>query len=1090
MRQLLKYLTVLALVFMTIGAVHAQNRTVTGTVTDISGEALPGVAVIMEGSSKGVLTDNGGQFSIVVPSGEVILQVSLLGYSTEHVRVPAGKDRVTISLKEDALFLNETVVVGYGVAKKVNLTGAISTVSSGELENRSAHNLSQMLQGSVPGLNITSSTGHPGSGQSINVRGFTSINGAEPMVLIDGSVGDLERINPDDVASISVIKDASAAAVYGARGAFGVILVTTKGGNEKEGKTKVRYSGRWGWESPTTSTDYETTGYWSVYVNNLFWRAYAVNTGYVHYNDDDMRELLLRINDKTENPERPWVTIQNRDGRDQYVYYANFDWYHYLYRDNHPSQHHNISFNGGNDQVKYYLSAAYDRQDGVMNIRHDVYQKYNLRAKMDFRINKWARLSNNATFYASNYDYPGISSVEDSFASGGRHAMACFTPQNPDGSWVYLTSWTDYQVNNGRHIIMNEGNNVNIQRRSDFSNMAELTLTPIRNLTVKANYTYRIYQSRNTYRRTGFTYSQYPGELIQFTNTGAYEDRMNEAVNTVNYQSANIYGTYDNTFADAHHVTVTAGYNFETRASKDVSAMGKNLITSNLSDLDLVGADAAGVITTSVGGGQSEYLLQGFFGRLNYDYKGRYLLEISGRFDGTSRFAKGHRWGAFPSASIGWRISEEPFFSSVKPVVNNLKFRLSYGALGNQNVGNYAYLQTISINNLSYLFHEGTTKPKYASLSSPNAGDLTWETAQQIDAGFDATLLDGRIDMTGDYFVRNTLGMLTAGVALPAAYGASSPKMNAADLSTRGVEFNLTWKDSFLLGGKPFSYRIGGNMATSRTFITKYDNPERSFAKSYYEGMEVGEIWGYTVNNLFATDEEAAAYTSQVDQSIVSTYITGGFKAGDLKYEDIDNNGKIDVGANTVDNPGDRSIIGNSRIRLRYGINFGFDWLGLDVSTFLEGTGNHYWYPSGESMVFWGPYCRPYVTYLPKNFMQNVWAEDNPDAYFPRPRGYIALKSTRMLSTVNTRYLQNLRYLRLKNLSVGYTIPKKASSLIGMDKARVYFTGENLAYWSPLKRITRYVDPEAAANLVNGDDDPNGNYPWSKTFMFGIDITF
>ena len=325
MKSLVKHLLVLLVLLPAALAARAQDRTVTGTVSDPSGEPLPGVAVVVKGSARGVLTDNAGTFSLSIPDAETVLQITLLGYSAEEVTVAPGQNRIAVTLREDALFLNETVVVGYGVAKKVNLTGAISTVDTKSLENRSSHSLSHMLQGSVPGLNISTATGHPGSSASLNIRGYTSINGAEPLVLIDGAVGDLGRVNADDVASISVIKDAAAAAVYGARaasasvygarGAYGVILVTTKSGSESDGKTTVRYSGRWGWEAPTTSTDYETTGYWSVFVNNLFWRSYAQTEGYVHYNDQDMWELMLRINDKTENPERPWVALQRPPSR-------------------------------------------------------------------------------------------------------------------------------------------------------------------------------------------------------------------------------------------------------------------------------------------------------------------------------------------------------------------------------------------------------------------------------------------------------------------------------------------------------------------------------------------------------------------------------------------------------------------------------------------------------------------------------------------------------------------------------------------------------------------------------------------------------
>ncbi len=1088
MKQLIKAVITVILAVAAAFPAFAQQRTLKGVVTDEAGQPVPGAAVVVEGTSNGVITEADGSFSLDMPEGPASVEVSILGYATDIVKISPTQDMVRVVLKEDSLFLEETVVVGYGSQKKVNLTGAISTVDTKSLENRAAHSLTTMLQGSVPGLNITRSAGAPGSSADINIRGYTSINGAEPIVLIDGAIGDLDRVNTDDVESISVIKDAAAAAIYGARAAFGVILVTTKSGKDSDGKATVRYSGRWGWETNTTSTDYETTGYWSVYVNNLFWKAYSPGEGYVHYNDADMRELLLRVNDKTENPERPWVTIQNRNGRDQYVYYGNFDWYHYLYSDSHPVQQHTISLSGGSNGVKYYVSGAYDKQQGVMKINPDIYQKYNLRAKIDFPINKWVKFSNNATFYGSNYNYAGISDPEDSFASGARHALACFTPQNPDGSWVYITSWTNYQVNNGRHIVLNENNNVNIRRRSDFTDTAEFTANPFKGLEIKANYTYRLYQSRNTYRRTGFTYSRYPGELIEFSDSGKYEDRMDESVNTVSYHSANVYATYDNTFADAHHLTATLGYNFETRSAKDVGATGKNLITQNLSDLDLVGEDAAGNVITSVSGGQSEYALQGVFGRINYNYKERYLLEISGRYDGTSRFAKGHRWGFFPSGSIGWRISEEPFFKNLKPYVNNLKLRASYGQLGNQNVSNYAYLQTVGITSLDYSFGESTAKPKSAYLSSPNASDLTWEVAKQSNLGLDISLLDNRFDFTVEGFIRNTTGMLTDGVALPSVYGASSPKSNAADLSTRGFELSATWKDGFKLAGSSFSYHVGGNMSYSGTFITKYDNKEKTFAKSYYKGMEIGEIWGYVVDGLFASDEEAAEYTSQVDQSICSTYLTGGWKAGDLKYADLDDDGKIGVGANTVDNPGDRKILGNSRARLRYGFNLGFDWFGFDVSAFFEGTGNRYWYPGNENMAFWGPYCRPYVSYLPKNFMDNVWTEDNTDAYFPRARGYVALKSNRELGMVNSRYLQNIRYLRLKSLAVGYTVPQKLTRKAGIEKLRVYYSGENLAYWSPLTRVTKYIDPEAA--YPSNESGSNGFYPWQKTHMFGVEITF
>ena len=536
-----------------------------------------------------------------------------------------------------------------------------------------------------------------------------------------------------------------------------------------------------------------------------------------------------------------------------------------------------------------------------------------------------------------------------------------------------------------------------------------------------------------------------------------------------------------------------AGGNLEYSYRKDLETIGYNILTEDLNDFDLVGLNGDGIKEFMASGGQSEYALLGFFGRINYDYKGRYLFEVSGRYDGTSRFAKGSRWGLFPSASAGWRISEEEWFAPAKEVVNNLKLRLSYGSLGNQNVAAYKFIRKVQTYDFAgFSFGEGSSTASYTSLSAPNAGDLTWETAHQYNLGIDAGFFNDRLAFTAEAYIRDTKDMLTDGVALPSVYGASEPDMNAADLRTKGYELSIGWRDQVNLFGKPFGYNVGATLSDYRTVITKYDNKEYTFAKDYYEGMVLGEIWGFEIDGLFASDAEAQAYAQEVDLSYINKRLYGGWLAGDPKYVDIDGDGKISVGANSVKNPGDRKILGNSIASLQYGLTAGFDYMGIDFSIFFQGTGNHYWYPNAESMAFWGPYSRPYCTYLPYDFLDNVWSEQNPDAYFPRPRAYAAFTSGAPLANVNSRYLQNLRYLRLKNLSVGYTVPK--TEKIGIEKLRVYFSGENLAYWSPFKKNSRYIDPEAAFDRLDSSGSAtrynNAFYPWQKTFMFGIDITF
>ena len=584
-----------------------------------------------------------------------------------------------------------------------------------------------------------------------------------------------------------------------------------------------------------------------------------------------------------------------------------------------------------------------------------------------------------------------------------------------------------------------------------------------------------------------FHYREYPdGELLSYA-TGAGANRLDEAVNTNQYYSTNIFGTYDDTFNQAHHLSVVGGMNYEAWKNKNISAYGENLVSTDLDDLDLVGQNAEGATITGVGGGQNEYALLGIFGRINYDYKSRYLFEVSGRYDGTSRFASGSRWGFFPSASAGWRISEESFFQPVRQWIDNLKVRGSFGSLGNQNISSYySFARLISISSLGYTFGEGSVLPKYSSLSAPIASGMTWETAQQWDFGFDLTMLGNRLNLTVDGYIRDTKDMLTDGVDLPGVYGADLPDMNAADLRKKGYEITLNWRDRLTLGNKPFEYSVGLNLSDYKSVITKYDNENKTFAKDYYEGMEIGEIWGYVTDGLFQTDEEAKAYAEKVVLSYVLKGQTGGWQAGDVKFVDLDGDGKVGIGSNNVDNPGDRKILGNSLPSFSYGISASAQWNGFDVSAFFQGTGNHYWYPAGQSMPFWGPYSYPYLSFLQKDFLADVWTAENTDAYFPRAMAYSA--SSGVLSNVNDRYLQNLRYLRFKNLTVGYTLPQSWTGKARIESVRIYFTGENLCYWSPLKKHSRYVDPEAA--IDRSDAYNNAYYPWQKSFLFGIDVTF
>ena len=1058
---------------------YAQNNiTVTGTVVDEFGP-LAGVAIQTNGAN--AITDIDGKFTINAPANG-ILKVSCMGYVSQNVAVE-GRRQITITLKEDAVLLEEAVAIGYGTQKKTNLTGAVSVVKADALQDRAALDVGHMLQGSVPGLNVTSGSGRPGQAATLNIRGLNSINGGTPLVLIDGVEGDIQYLNPVDVESISVIKDAAAAAIYGARGSAGVILVTTKNGTkEKNGRAKVTYSGRYGVTAPTTSTEYESRGYYSVYLNNLFWAAYSPGTKYANYSDEDMMELWIRRNDKKENPERPWVTITQKDGKDVYNYYANTDWYHVLYKDVKPTTSHTVTMSGATDALNYMVSGGYIYEEGMFKEKPDNYKRINFRAKLNFEVTDWLKIGSNLSYFNSSYFYPGQSGINNNFGKSTGHALASYPATNPDGSNVYLTQYNGYTVMDGLTMLLNS-NAKNEDKVDNLSETVDITITPVKGLVIKADYTYTLNYKRYLNRAVAGTYSKTPLEIVTYDAKDPFLDKLTEQANTNIYQAGNVYATYENTWKEAHNLKVMAGANYETRWIKDLSGVGYNLYSTELNDMDLVGPDEEGNKRMEVAGGQNQYKLAGYFARLNYDYKGKYLVELNARYDGSSRFLRGSRWVFSPSASFGWRISEEPFFKNLKPWWNNLKIRASYGQLGNQQMSSYyPAIRTISTDGKSSYLLGGENLP-IATVSAPVSSGLTWERSVQTNIGLDMGFLDNRLDASIEAYIRDTKDMLTAGMPLPAVYGASTPKENVADLRTKGYEVSIGWRDSFKLAGDRFNYGVSVVLSDFVSHITRFNNPDKLFAKNYWVGMKYGEIWGYHVDGLFATEEEAKGWT--VDQSLVndSQIFPDGLHAGDMKFGDLDGSGKIDKGAGKVGDSGDWKVIGNSQPRYSYGVNLNAGWKGFDLAVFFQGIGKMDWYPAADARAFWFLYARPYQTFIPKDFQKQCWSEENPNAYFPRPRGYVAMNANRPMGVANDRYLQNIGYLRLKNLTFGYTLPESLTRKISISKLRVYFSGENLFYWAPGLH-SDYVDPEMAMT--------GGNlriYPWQKTFTFGIDIT-
>jgi len=716
------------------------------------------------------------------------------------------------------------------------------------------------------------------------------------------------------------------------------------------------------------------------------------------------------------------------------------------------------------------------------------------------QITKWLSYSNNTSYFHSVREWPGNSSMGALLRGLSLHALANVVPTNPDGSIVYDNSAncnTSSTVTDGQSAALIYGKTTNSNTEHELRTTNRFEIRPIKQLTIAADYTYKFRYTEGKNRQVNVPYSTAPGNTIWLTN-GNFEDWYAEKHYRVNEHSLNVYATYEDTFKDDHHLTILIGSQYEVYREENTYMKKKDLASQDLSAFDL----ASGEVTESKGS-IGEWATLGFFGRANYDYKGRYLFEFSARGDGSSRFAKQNRWGFFPSGSVGWRMSEENWWEPISRVWSNNKLRFSAGSLGNQATSDYyTYVETMNLNQSlaaqGYKLDDGYSF--YSREDDPKATDLTWETTTTYDLGWDVGLFRNRLNITIDGYIRDTKNMLVTGVPLPATYGASVPKSNSSDMRTMGWELSIGWNDRVILCGKPFEYSASFGIGDYKTTVTRYNNPDNLIdtnpndSKYYYnEGRQLGEIWGYTTDGLFSSDEEAAAYqatmeTSQVGERCVNSTGEPGWRAGDVKFVDLDGDHSINKGKGTLDDHGDLKVIGNSLPRFSYNIKFGMNWYGVDFSLFFQGIGHQDWYPSVDSEAFWGPYNRPYCTFIPSDFMSKVWSETNTNAYFPRPRGYIAWSSSGPLGVVNDRYLQNVAYFRLKNLTLGYTLPIPKNKVV--DHIRVYFSGENLFYFSPMKKYTKYIDPEQATSTSTFDRGSGQAYNFSRTFSVGLNVVF
>ncbi len=1063
---LTKHFTWLMMLPLISASVALGARTITGTVTSEEGEPLIGVTILEEGTSNGTVTDFDGSYSIEIDNEDAILVFSYTGYSAQSIAV-TGQSVINVSMNVEVSSLDQVVVIGYGSQKKANLTGAVTAISGEELEMRPIASAGHGLQGLVPNMNVTIRNGDPTSSANFNIRGYESINGGDPLILVDGVPMALERINPNDIASINVLKDASAAAVYGARAAFGVILVETKKG--KDGKAKVQLSTELSAAKPIFHMDPIQDPYQFVLARNA---ANIRTSGTPSYND----EFVANVKAFSEGTGPEWGVV---DGTLQY--YGFNDYQNKIMTDFAPQQKYDLSVSGGNERANYYLSVGHLNKDGYLKpFNNEKFKRYNGVLKVDFKINDWLELEEKVVFNSQNSDKPTFYHWDVNINTLARqHPLDKI--QFPDLEY-YLTPGDrgDFEQYIGQYFggtnffpYLKDGG-----RRTFTINDTWLTqgvnIRPLKGLLIKSNFSY------NTFHRN-YQDVQSKVEVIQegadltnlvvdngFSGTDWIENRHDYD----QYYVFNSYAEYTPEVGNDHYVRAMVGFNQEWGRYTFQRARAFSLITPLITDLN---ATVGGQQTF---GGKEHIALRGVFYRLNYIFKDRYLFEANGRYDGTSRFPKDDRFGFFPSFSVGWRVSEEPFMQGTRDFIDNLKFRASYGTLGNQTIkiNNqqvfYPAIATMGIGTSPYMFTGGARSPYVspAGLVSPN---LTWETVVTKNFGIDFTVLNQRLDASFDIYTRDTKDMLTD-VEFPSVLGTSAPKQNAADLQTRGWELALTWRDRF--GGGDWSYRLGFSLADWVSEITKYDNPTGALSERYV-GQMLGEIWGYETEGIFQSQAE-------VDAAADQSRLGANWREGDIHYADLDGDGEISPGNNTLDNPGDRRIIGNESPRLSFGINADVSWKNFSLTTFFQGIGKRDYWPNDGNWTYFFPWNAGHAEWY---YVTDTWTPENPGAYFPA--AHISTRDGKNKHR-QSRFMQNASYIRLKNLTLGYSLPQRLITTMGLSQAQVYVAGMNL--WEATK-IRKPLDPEyLRRNVLAEEFNNNGavEYPLQRLYSLGIRVGF
>ena len=1046
-------------------AMLQQVITITGTVTDAAGDPLPGVSVLVKGTTRGTASDGNGAYSLPVQDENAVLVFSYIGFTAQEITV--GNQRViNVTLTEDTQILDEIVVVGFGTQKKVNLTGAVGTAGSAELESRPVLNTSQALQGVIPGLNITQNEGRMGATPSINVRGLATIgegSTGSPLILIDGMEGDINTINPQDIESITVLKDAASSSIYGSRAPFGVIMVTTKSG--KIGRPVFNYNNSFRWNDPLLLPESPDSYSFATYVNDTkFNGGQAAIFSPEHlqrirdYMDGKIKESIIP------NPNNPSIWA---DG----YYYGNdnVDWHKALYRNWVFSHNHDFSVSGGNESVNYYVSAGYLDMNGFMVFNQDTYKRYNVSSKIGVKFTDWAKLNYNVRFIRSDYIIPTFM-YDEIFWLMADQGWPTLPLYDPNG---HLYSSPSMALN------IRDGGQDKTQT-DQLNQQAQLILEPIANWKTFFEFNYRTVNQHN-HQTMLMTYNHdVAGNPYLYNSTS----RVIESYQKDNFWNLNIYTEYSLNHASGHNFKGMAGFQAEmfNRANFNLQRIG--IIVPELPVVNLTtGVDINGnVLSPGVGGANDHWSTAGFFGRLNYDYQGKYLAEINLRYDGTSRFRDNKRWGLFPSVSVGWNVAREDFWSPLTQYIGMFKIRASYGELGNQNTSSwYPTYQILSAATSNGNWLINGKRPNTAVAPSLISTTLTWERIQVRNIGVDISALKNKLSGSFDYYNRYTLNMVGPAPQLPSTLGTNVPRTNNTDLKTYGFELTLGWNDRL---GNGLRYSAKLSLSDSQTEITRYPNVTGAL-NTYREGQKYGEIWGYTTKGIAKTQQEMDDHLASLPNG-GQTAVGTQWLAGDIMYVDSNGDGKIDGGDGTFTNHGDRKIIGNSTPRYSFGIDLNVDYKGFDFRAFFQGVMKRDYF--NQSSYFWGTGGNEWQSVC---FVQHLdyfrddkdnYLGENLNSFFPRPL------YTNKNRQVQTRYLQNASYIRLKNIQLGYTLPESLLRNVFVSKVRIFVSGENL--WTGTKMF-KVFDPETmSGGFSYGGNITGAVYPLSKVMSFGLNVNF